>query len=261
MIYVLYVFSTPTSAYADALTERFDNPSVVSDGSSLADRVIEAVKKLIEFNRRRSQPSTTSPRPTVSSSIEPQKRRREYALKAASFSAAGYPSSAAYLSYFTKMATSKVFIRDLTRELFYLIVRASGSTSTVPVTELANFLSGNEICATCGWNGYPSSAAYLSYFTKMATSKVFIRDLTRELFLFYLSGSTSTVPVTELANFLSGNEICATCGWKAPAIRAVMVRRQLPLPPNTARYLLQPRAVHHLPQRRRHPAPDMLRGR
>jgi ATP-dependent RNA helicase DHX57 len=34
----------------EALTERFDNPSVVSDGSSLADRVIEAVKKLIEFN-------------------------------------------------------------------------------------------------------------------------------------------------------------------------------------------------------------------
>lgn len=34
----------------EALTERFDNPSVVSDGSSLGDRVIEAVKKLIEFN-------------------------------------------------------------------------------------------------------------------------------------------------------------------------------------------------------------------
>ncbi|KAI2766328.1 hypothetical protein DTO012A8_8445 [Penicillium roqueforti] len=34
----------------EALTERFDNPSVVSNGSSLADRVIEAVKKLIEFN-------------------------------------------------------------------------------------------------------------------------------------------------------------------------------------------------------------------
>jgi ATP-dependent RNA helicase DHX57 len=33
------------------------------------------------------------------------------------FSAAGYPNSAAYISYFTKMATSKVFIRDLTREL------------------------------------------------------------------------------------------------------------------------------------------------
>jgi len=32
------------------------------------------------------------------------------------FSAQGYPSSAAYLSYFTKMATSKVFIRDLTRK-------------------------------------------------------------------------------------------------------------------------------------------------
>ena len=34
----------------EALTVRFDNPSVVSDGSSLGDRVIEAVKKLIEFN-------------------------------------------------------------------------------------------------------------------------------------------------------------------------------------------------------------------
>jgi hypothetical protein len=34
----------------EALSERFDNPSVVSDGSSLSDRVIEAVKKLIEFN-------------------------------------------------------------------------------------------------------------------------------------------------------------------------------------------------------------------
>lgn len=32
------------------------------------------------------------------------------------FSAQGYPNSAAYLAYFTKMATSKVFIRDLTRE-------------------------------------------------------------------------------------------------------------------------------------------------
>lgn len=32
------------------------------------------------------------------------------------FSAQGYPSAAAYLSYFTKMATSKVFIRDLTRK-------------------------------------------------------------------------------------------------------------------------------------------------
>ena len=31
------------------------------------------------------------------------------------FSAQGYPSGSAYLSYFTKMATSKVFIRDLTR--------------------------------------------------------------------------------------------------------------------------------------------------
>ncbi|CAG8050864.1 unnamed protein product [Penicillium salamii] len=33
------------------------------------------------------------------------------------FSAAGYPNAAAYISYFTKMATSKVFIRDLTRKL------------------------------------------------------------------------------------------------------------------------------------------------
>lgn len=36
------------------------------------------------------------------------------------FSAQGYPSSAAYLSYFTKMATSKVFIRDLTRKFIIL---------------------------------------------------------------------------------------------------------------------------------------------
>lgn len=32
------------------------------------------------------------------------------------FSTSGYPNAAAYISYFTKMATSKVFIRDLTRE-------------------------------------------------------------------------------------------------------------------------------------------------
>jgi hypothetical protein len=32
------------------------------------------------------------------------------------FSAQGYPNAAAYLAYFTKMATSKVFIRDLTRK-------------------------------------------------------------------------------------------------------------------------------------------------
>lgn len=32
------------------------------------------------------------------------------------FSAQGYPNAAAYLSYFTKMATSKVFVRDLTRK-------------------------------------------------------------------------------------------------------------------------------------------------
>jgi HrpA-like RNA helicase len=32
------------------------------------------------------------------------------------FSAQGYPNAAAYLAYFTKMATSKVFVRDLTRK-------------------------------------------------------------------------------------------------------------------------------------------------
>jgi HrpA-like RNA helicase len=32
------------------------------------------------------------------------------------FSSQGYPNAAAYLAYFTKMATSKVFIRDLTRK-------------------------------------------------------------------------------------------------------------------------------------------------
>ena len=36
------------------------------------------------------------------------------------FSAQGYTGAAAYLSYFTKMATSKVFIRDLTRKSHYL---------------------------------------------------------------------------------------------------------------------------------------------
>lgn len=36
------------------------------------------------------------------------------------FSAQGYTGAAAYLSYFTKMATSKVFIRDLTRKLIRL---------------------------------------------------------------------------------------------------------------------------------------------
>lgn len=35
------------------------------------------------------------------------------------FSAQNYPGAAAYLSYFTKMATSKVFIRDLTRKLTF----------------------------------------------------------------------------------------------------------------------------------------------
>jgi ATP-dependent RNA helicase DHX57 len=34
----------------EALAERFDNPSLAADGSSIGDRVIEAVKKLIEFN-------------------------------------------------------------------------------------------------------------------------------------------------------------------------------------------------------------------
>jgi HrpA-like RNA helicase len=37
------------------------------------------------------------------------------------FSAHSYPGSAAYLSYFTKMATSKVFVRDLTRKLCSII--------------------------------------------------------------------------------------------------------------------------------------------
>lgn len=34
----------------EALAERFDNPSLVADDTSIGDRVIEAVKKLIEFN-------------------------------------------------------------------------------------------------------------------------------------------------------------------------------------------------------------------
>jgi hypothetical protein len=35
----------------EALAERFDSPSLGVDGSnSIGDRVIEAVKKLIEFN-------------------------------------------------------------------------------------------------------------------------------------------------------------------------------------------------------------------
>ena len=38
------------------------------------------------------------------------------------FSAQNYSGSAAYLSYFTKMATSKVFIRDLTRTFFFFWV-------------------------------------------------------------------------------------------------------------------------------------------
>lgn len=34
----------------EALAERFDNPSLVADASNIGDRVIEAVKRLIEFN-------------------------------------------------------------------------------------------------------------------------------------------------------------------------------------------------------------------
>ncbi|KAK5791560.1 hypothetical protein VI817_006869 [Penicillium citrinum] len=43
------------------------------------------------------------------------------------FSAQGYPSSVAYLSYFTKMATSKVFIRDLTPFNAYSLLLFCGS--------------------------------------------------------------------------------------------------------------------------------------
>ncbi|KAJ5894059.1 hypothetical protein N7495_005750 [Penicillium taxi] len=43
------------------------------------------------------------------------------------FSAQGYPSSSAYLSYFTKMATSKVFIRDLTPFNAYSLLLFCGS--------------------------------------------------------------------------------------------------------------------------------------
>ncbi|PWY88986.1 DEAD/DEAH box helicase [Aspergillus heteromorphus CBS 117.55] len=43
------------------------------------------------------------------------------------FSAHGYPSGAAYLSYFTKMATSKVFIRDLTPFNAYSLLLFCGS--------------------------------------------------------------------------------------------------------------------------------------
>ncbi|XHG04402.1 hypothetical protein AWENTII_007672 [Aspergillus wentii] len=43
------------------------------------------------------------------------------------FSAQGYPGSAAYLSYFTKMATSKVFIRDLTPFNAYSLLLFCGS--------------------------------------------------------------------------------------------------------------------------------------
>ncbi|KAJ6144763.1 hypothetical protein N7470_008658 [Penicillium chermesinum] len=45
------------------------------------------------------------------------------------FSAQGYPNSAAYLSYFTKMATSKVFIRDLTPFNAYSLLLFCGSIS------------------------------------------------------------------------------------------------------------------------------------
>jgi ATP-dependent RNA helicase DHX57 len=34
------------------------------------------------------------------------------------FDAQGFPGNSVYMSYFTKMATSKVFIRDLTRKPF-----------------------------------------------------------------------------------------------------------------------------------------------
>ncbi|PYH91700.1 DEAD/DEAH box helicase [Aspergillus ellipticus CBS 707.79] len=43
------------------------------------------------------------------------------------FSAQGYPSGTAYLSYFTKMATSKVFIRDLTPFNAYSLLLFCGS--------------------------------------------------------------------------------------------------------------------------------------
>ncbi|KAJ5990440.1 hypothetical protein N7522_010647 [Penicillium canescens] len=43
------------------------------------------------------------------------------------FSAQGYPNAAAYLSYFTKMATSKVFIRDLTPFNAYSLLLFCGS--------------------------------------------------------------------------------------------------------------------------------------
>ncbi|KAJ5587061.1 uncharacterized protein N7459_002826 [Penicillium hispanicum] len=43
------------------------------------------------------------------------------------FSAQGYPSSVAYMSYFTKMATSKVFIRDLTPFNAYSLLLFCGS--------------------------------------------------------------------------------------------------------------------------------------
>ena len=43
------------------------------------------------------------------------------------FSAQGYTGAAAYISYFTKMATSKVFIRDLTRKSRYLWIAIKSS--------------------------------------------------------------------------------------------------------------------------------------
>ncbi|KAE8388656.1 P-loop containing nucleoside triphosphate hydrolase protein [Aspergillus alliaceus] len=50
------------------------------------------------------------------------------------FSAQSYPGSAAYLSYFTKMATSKVFIRDLTRKSHSItITNVSGKDNTLDI--------------------------------------------------------------------------------------------------------------------------------
>jgi hypothetical protein len=38
------------------------------------------------------------------------------------FDAQGFPGNSVYMSYFNKMATSKVFIRDLTREYFSTLI-------------------------------------------------------------------------------------------------------------------------------------------
>ena len=51
------------------------------------------------------------------------------------FSAQGYTGAAAYLSYFTKMATSKVFIRDLTRKFF--------PVSAPPIPNYLYYITGN----------------------------------------------------------------------------------------------------------------------